>query len=47
MKIGSNIEINKLPEPENHDASDKQSIKEHAMAQDVNLRMLTEKHNDE
>ena len=30
-----------------HDASDKQSIKEHAMAQDDNLRMLAKKHNDE
>ena len=47
MKIGSNIEINKLPEPGNHDASDKQSIKEHAMTQNDNLRMLTEKHNGE
>ena len=51
MKIGSNLEINKdkLPEPGNvkHDASDKQSIKEHSVAQGDNLRMLTEKHNDE
>ena len=51
MKIGSNIEINKdkLPEPGNvkHDASDKQPIKEHSVAQGDNLRMLTEKHNDE
>ena len=51
MKIGSNIKMNKdkLPGPGNvkYDASDKQSIKEHAMAQDDNLRMLTEKHNDE
>ena len=51
MKIGSNIEINKdkLPEPWNvkHDASDKQPIKEHAMAQDDNLRIFTEKHSDE
>ena len=50
-KIGPNIEINKdkLPEPVNvkHDASDKQPIEEHGMAQDDNLRMLTEKHNDE
>ena len=45
------MEINKdkLPEPENvkHDALDKQPIKERAMAQDDNLRMLTEKHDDE
>ena len=51
MKISSTVEINKdkLPEPGNvkHDASDKQPIKEHAMVQDDNLRMLTEKHNDE
>ena len=51
MKIGSNIEINKdkLPELGNvkHDASDKQPIKEHGMAQDDNLGTLTEKHNDE
>ena len=51
IKIGTNIEINKdkLPGPENvkHDASDKQPIKEHAMAQGDNLRMLTEKHNNE
>ena len=45
MKIDSNIELNKLPGPRNHDPLDKQPIKEHAM--DVNLRMLTEKHNDE
>ena len=30
-----------------HDALDKQPIKEHAMAQNGNSRMLTEKHNDE
>ena len=51
MKISPKIEINKdkLPEPRNvkYDASDKQTIKEHAMAQDDNLRMLTEKRNDE
>ena len=51
MRIGLNIEISKdkLPKPGNlkHDASDKQPVKEHAMAQDDNLRMLTEKHNDE
>ena len=49
MKISSNVEINKLPEPGNvkHDASDKQPIKEHVIAQDDSLRMLTEKHNDE
>ena len=42
MKIGLNIEINKLPEPWNvkHDTLDKQPIKEHAIAPD-------EKHNDE
>ena len=51
MKIGSNLEINKdkLPEPGNvkHNASDKQPIKEHVIAQDDNLIMLTEKHDDE
>ena len=49
MKIGPNIEINKLPGLRNvkHDASDKQPVKKHAMAQDDNLRMLTKKHNDE
>ena len=49
MKIGPNIEINKLPGPRNvkHDASDKQPVKKHAMAQDDNLRMLAKKHNDE
>ena len=58
MKIGSSIEINKdkLPEPVKtgdvkHDASmknmDKQTVKEHAISQDDNLRMLAKKHDDE
>ena len=56
MKIGPNIEINKLPEPVkagdvNHDTfmknRNKQPVKEHPKAQDDNSRMLTEKHNDE
>ena len=51
MKIGPNIEINKdeLPEPGDvkHNASDKQPVKEHPMAQDDISRMLTKKHNDE
>ena len=54
MKIGLNIEINKdkLPEPVKagdvkHDASDKQPVKEHPMAQDGNSRMLAKKHDDE
>ena len=49
IKICWNIEINKLPRSGNvkHDASDKQTTKEHAMVQDDNLRMLTEKHNVE
>ena len=58
MKIGPNIEISKdkLPEPVKagdvkHDASmknaNKQPVKKHPMAEDDNLRMLTEKHNDE
>ena len=47
MKIGSNIEMNKSVGPGNHDALDKEPIKEHPMARDDNLRILTEKHNDE
>ena len=51
MKIGLNIEINKdkLPEPGDvkHNASDKQPVKEHPMAQDDNSRMLAKQHDDE
>ena len=47
MKIGSKIEINKLPGLGNNDALDKKPIKEHAMSQDVNLRMLTKKYNND
>ena len=45
MKIGPNIEINK--EAGDHDASDKQPVKEHPMAQDDNSRILAKKHDDE
>ena len=45
MKIGSNIEINK--EAGDNDASDKQPVKEHPMAQDDNSRILAKKHDDE
>ena len=47
MKIGLNIEINKEAGDVKHDASDKQPVKEHPIAQDDNLRMHTKKHNDE
>ena len=47
MKIGPNIEINKEAGDVKHDVSDKLPVKKHPIAQDGNLRMLTEKHNDE
>ena len=55
MKIASNRDLNKDqkkltpqgPGDVKHDASDKQPVKEHPMAQDDNSRMLSKKHNDE
>ena len=47
MKIGLNIETNKEAGDVKHDASDKQPVKEHPIAQDDNSRMLAKKHDDE
>ena len=51
MEIGPNIEINKDkllgPRDVKHNASNKQPVKEHPMAQHDNSRMLAKKHDDE